>query len=377
MSEHVDASTTEQADFHNGLTQRHYLARCGKIIIHLSRVANAMKSEGGLSSSDVTVITHYLRCIANSFHALGYKYLIKNRGVASTGVPDMDIRNSGLPVHREFLVMANDAQQADRHLAGMPSAEKLKEDMIRTILGELAIPVKLQFAMSQRLYYEALVQSDLFWARNDPEAAWRGDLDRSRRRYKLYWAVYDGQVNLPMIYVMDVEDTGRVALLRDERRWPEVQHHLMAQALAGLKLVTIAQGFDQDFDDLHPKRLRRIHLGPVYSHAFTRQTGPLAGLLAEARPPADQDWAVAWTIEDLRSKQVRAEHTGWFGKAEREIFDLDSFAGHGADSGATGIERAIILPQRPYQTLVEKNPPGFAGVRKFVVGPGGRVWSYR
>ncbi|MEM9524359.1 MAG: hypothetical protein AAF982_10290 [Pseudomonadota bacterium] len=368
---------SDQAAFHDGLTQRHYLAQCGKIVTHLGRVATAMKTEGGLSNSDVTILKHYLRCIANSFHALGYKYLIRNRGGASGGSLDMDVRNSGLPLQRELLVMANDAQQANRHLVGMPSAEKLKEDMIRTILSEFAVPVKLQFAMSQRLYYEALTRDDLFWARNDPEAVWRGDLSRSRRRYKLHWAVYDSQINLPMIYVMDMEDTGRVALLRDERRWPEVQHHLMAQALAGLKLVTIARGVDQDFGDLHPKRLRRIHLGPVYSRAFTRQTGPLAQLLAEAKPPADQDWAVAWTVEDLRSNQVRAERTGWFGTAEREVFALDALADHGADIGATDIDRAIILPQRPYQTLVEKNPPGFAGIRKFVVGPGGRVWSYR
>ena len=36
--------------------------------------------------------------------------------------------------------------------------------------------------------------------------------------------------------------------------------HLMAQSLDGLKLLTIASGFDKDFPDLHPKRLRRIHL---------------------------------------------------------------------------------------------------------------------
>jgi hypothetical protein len=50
----------------------------------------------------------------------------------------------------------------------------------------------------------------------------------------------------------------------------------MAQALGGLKLVTIAKGFAEDFDDLHPKRLRRFHVGPMYSDAFTKQAGPLS-----------------------------------------------------------------------------------------------------
>jgi hypothetical protein len=33
----------------------------------------------------------------------------------------------------------------------------------------------------------------------------------------------------------------------------------------------------------------------------------------------------------------------------------------------------VILPERPFQVLAERNPPGFADIRKFVVGAGGRI----
>ena len=192
----------------------------------------------------------------------------------------------------------------------------------------------------------------------------------------VHWAVYDSQVNLPTIYLMEVEDTGREALPRDQQRWPEVQAHLMGQALGGLKLLTIAKGFDESFNDLHPKRLRRFHVGPMYSNAYTKQSGPLHDVLAEAHAPAGQDWALAWTEETLESERVIEERAGWFGKVEREVFALDPFSGRGVETGATRMERAIILPERPFQVLSEKNPPGFASVRKFVVSPGGRVLSY-
>ena len=151
----------------------------------------------------------------------------------------------------------------------------------------------------------------------------------------------------------------------------------MAQSLAGLKLLTIAQGFDTDFDDLHPKRLRRIHLGPMYSHDFTLQTGPIREVLEQAHSPAGDDWALAWTVEELRSDRVEMEKSGWFGEVEREIFALDPVGGRGAETGATSTVRSLILPQRPYQVLAERNPAGFLGVRKFVVSPEGRVLSYR
>jgi len=62
-------------------------------------------------------------------------------------------------------------------------------------------------------------------------------------------------MNIPTIYLMIVEDTGRTALLKDQRRWPAVQAHLMAQAVGSLKMVTIGSGFDLDFDDLQGAQL--------------------------------------------------------------------------------------------------------------------------
>jgi len=41
------------------------------------------------------------------------------------------------------------------------------------------------------------------------------------------------------------------------------------------------------------------------------------------------------------------------------------------------MDRSLIMPERPYQALAERNPPGFRDVRKFVVGDRGRVLSYR
>jgi hypothetical protein len=257
----------------------------------------------------------------------------------------------------------------------MPSEAEIKDAMVRYILAELQPPTKLQFALSQRLYYQALAAGNLFWTHNDPVAFWLGDIDRNRRRYLLHWAVYDSQVNLPQIYLMEVEDSGHVGLAKDTTRWPSAQRHLMAQSLAGLKLLTIAQGFDSDFPDLHPKRFRRFYVGPMYSATYTLQTGPLKDILIDARPKDGEDWTLAWTVETLESERQEIVKTGWFGQQEREIFKLDPV--NGMESGNTSTDRAIMLPERPYQVLAEKNPAGFRDVRKFVVGTQGRVLSYR
>ncbi len=374
-------NAAEQTRDHVGLidtfASRRYFRKFEGIMRHMLHVAAVMEAEGTFNSDEVAILTRYAVQLTHTFRALGHKYLLVGRETGRFfGSLAIDARDSGFPIAQEIMTMANDAQQAARHLESLGSAEELKDEMVKVILSERRIPGKLQFALSQRLYYEELIKGQLFWVRNDPEADWLGNLPDGRRRFRVHWATYDSQVNLPVIYLMELEDSGRIGLPKDERRWPEVQAHLSAQALGGLKLVTIARGFDEDFEDLHPKRLRRIHLGPMYSNNYTRQAGPLRGVLAEANSPEGQDWALVWTEEELLSDRVIEEKAGWFSTVERQVFALDPTGGVGPDLGATRTERSLILPQRPFQVLEEKSPPGFGAVRKFVVSPQGRVLQY-
>jgi hypothetical protein len=363
--------TNDHAELYDTLVARRYFDKFDRITGHLSRVAAEMEAEGALTRTETRVVGRYLAALGATFRALSHKYLMTGR---ADGAPRLtfDRHESGFPVAQELMVMALDAAQANKHLSGIASVAELKDRMVRQIVGDLTIPTALQFALSQRLYYESLGMGGLFWARNDPDAQWIGDVG-GRRQFLVHWAVYDTQVNLPVVYLMDLEDSGQKPLPNDDRRWPQAQAHLMAQSLDGLKLLTIAQGFDKDFDTLHPKRLRRIHLGPMYSNGFTLQSGPISQVLSTAMAPEGQDWALVWTVEDLLAERAEQVKDGWFSTVERQIFALDPFAGKGAETGTTRMDRMVILPERPFQVLAELNPPGFRDVRKFVVGTGGRI----
>ena len=364
-----DALTSDHAELYDTLTARRYFAKFERITGHLARVAAEVETEGKLTRTEARVLGVYLKAVAATFRALNHKYLMTGRG---EGAPRLTIdrHESGFPVAQELMTMAVDAQQAAKHLEGMPSETELKDRMVRQIVGDQTIPTALQFALSQRYYYEALAAGGLFWARNDPDAQWIEDLG-PRRHFLVHWAVWDTQVNLPVVYLLDIEDSGRKPLPNDAYRWPEVQHALMAQSVGGLKLLTIATGFDKDFADLHPKRLRRIILGPMYSASFTLQSGPISKVLEGAKAPEGEDWALVWTVEDLVSDREEEVKDGWFSTVGRQVYKLDAVAG--AELGATRQERMIVLPEKPYQVLVEQDPVGLRGLRKFVVGAGGRL----
>lgn len=370
-----DVLTSDHQEIYDTLVARSYFGLFDKITGHLARVADAMQDEGRLTRTEARILNAHVGSVAATFRALSWKYLMTGRVEGPLpGRLTFDRHESGFPIAQELMVMAVDAAQAEKHLAGMASEAELKDRMIRQITGDLTIPTQLQFALSQRLYYESLMTGHLFQARNDPDGQWLGET-AGKRQFLLHWSVYDTQENLPIIYLMDVEESGKRPLLADDRRWPQVRAHLMAQSVAGLKLLTIAGGFDTDFPDIQPKRLRRLRLGPMYSHAFTLQSGPISQVLANAGGPPDQDWALVWTVEDLVSDRTEEVKDGWFSTTTREIWKLDPLKG--AEEGTTRTERMIILPERPNQVLTEMNPAGFRDLRRFVVDAAGRLVPQR
>lgn len=371
------ALTDDHQELYDGPTARRYFAKFERITGHLLRVTGEVEAEGQLTRTEARILGRYLTALTGTFRALSYKYLMTGRSEGSASLT-FDRHESGFPVAQELMMMALDAAQVQKHLGGMASTVELKDRMVRQILRDLTVPVQLQFALAQRLYYEALALAvdqagGIFWPKNDPDVQFIRELP-GRRHFLLHWAVYDTQLNLPVVYLMDVEDSGKKPLPRDDRRWPMVQAHLMAQSAMGLKLLTIAQGFDKYFNGLHPKRLRRMTLGPMYSHDFTLQSGPISQVLSDAKAADGDDWALVWTVEDLLSEREEEVKEGWFSSAERQVFKLDAFA---PDSGLSRMDRMVILPERPYQVLAELNQPGLRDLRKFVVGASGQILPAR
>lgn len=372
-----DQLVSDHTELYDPALARRYFAKFDRITGHLARVAGEVEAEGKLTRTEARILGRYLSALSATFKALSYKYLMTGRADTAPKLT-FDRHESGFPVAQELMTMALDAAQMQKHLGGMASESELKDRMVRQIVRDLTVPTALQFALSQRLYYEALAagfsdQPDvagIFWAKNDPDVQFIAEVD-GRRQFLIHWAVWDSQTNLPVVYLFDVQDSGRKPLPNDDRRWPLVQQGLMAQSVAGLKLLTIAQGFDKDFEGLHPKRLRRITLGPMHSQDFTMQSGPIADVLHAASAPDGQDWALVWTVEDIISEREDEVKDGWFSTANRQIWKLDPV--HGIDTGTTHLDRMVITPEPVFQAMVEVDAPGLRPYRKFVLGAGGRI----
>jgi len=369
--------------FTDAALARRYFAKIERVLGAFARIAEDRGAGDGPGSAgradhESEIVTDHLERLANSFKALAYKHVLTGRVEHRLpAVFEIDRRDSGFPVFREFMQLENDVDLIDEMLLDLPAPASLKGEMIDHMLKYRRLPRDLQFAMAQRFYFQALKAGDLFLARNTPALQYVSTRPpHGHRRYIVDWAVYDTQRNLPDIYMMVLDESADRPLHEDDAYATRLGEAMLNQSLSSLKLVTIASGIDNDFPTVHPKSLKRIHVGPLYSNTFTEHSNELQAILSDHADEPGYDWVLAWTVESLASKGIEYVRTGLFGQVQKEIYQVDGHSMETFEAGSSAVERYMVLPLEAYQTLQDFGGQRFADVHKFVVGADGEMVTH-
>ena len=364
-------------DFTDTALTRRYFAKISRLMPMLREVF-VREMSGCLQDWEHAAMLDQLDRLANTWTALGLKYHM-------TGLCDrhiaialqVDAVDSGFPFFREIIQMGQDLESAEERLAGLRAPEALRELMVDHILRQRAAPRDLQFEMSRRLYFEALSERPLFLHRNGPHFARAGTVKRPdgspARAVAVTWSVFDSARNLPMVYMMVAEDSGRTSLIEDRAALDALGQHLISQSMSTLKMVTIASGLDKDFETLHPKSLKRISVGPLYSNTFTEHNDAIQRILDHLSGVPERDWVLAWTVETILSKSSRSVKTGLFGERQEEIWHVDHHTTEASEAGSSTVRKHMLLPIEAFQALQEDQSSPLHGVTKWVVAPDGRI----
>ncbi|MBZ9853455.1 hypothetical protein LB566_06565 [Mesorhizobium sp. CA13] len=281
---------------------------------------------------------------------------------------------SGFPVFQNLLELENDRRQADTRLANIPLADELREEMADFILRHKEFPQALQKSMAERLYLEDVKSEQTFGPFTLAQTAKVSVNPKTARPYYLvHWATFDGSANLPLVYMVTVEDSSedmigqlvdRNGKLNDQIDIPLPVDGLLNPELAHrfddfteknsaytLSPATIAVNLDKDFEPLHPKQLRRVVLGPFYSAGITDNNSTVTEVLAKVRKP-ENAWLLTWTIQEVYSKGEKPGRRGLFSseKTTQEFFintdDLEA-----ARQGVSSYENHALIPHEAYQAL--------------------------
>lgn len=302
---------------------------------------------------------------------------------------------SGFPVFQNLLELENDRRQADERLAAIPLPGELREEMADFILRRKAFPAALQKSMAERLYLEDVRSGETFGPFTLAQTVKVSVNPKTMRPYYLvHWATFDGTANLPLVYMVTVEDSSEAMVrqlvasdgrLNDKVDIPLPVDGLLNPDLAhrfddfteknsaySLSPLTIAMNLDRDFADLHPKQLRRVVLGPFYSAGITENNSTVQEVLSKVRR-ADNAWLLTWTVQEVYSKGEKPGRRGLFSseKTTQEFF-IDTDDLEAARLGVSSYENHALVPHEAYQALYAAGEAQktFAGYKVHILSNG-------
>src|SRR5262245_3951710 len=281
---------------------------------------------------------------------------------------------SGFPIFQNVLELENDRRQANQRLASIPEPDVLRNEMADFILRHKEFPAALQRQMAERLYLEDVKDGALFSPFVLAETAKVSVNPKMMRPYYLvHWGSFDGAANLPLVYMVTVEDSSEpmvrqlvaangklndkvnIPLPVDGLLNPELAHRFddftEKNSAYSLSPSTIAVNLDKDFETLHPKQLRRVVLGPFYSAGITENNSTVSQVLSKVRR-TENAWLLTWTIQEVFSKTERPGQRGlWSSSKATQEFYINTDDLEAARQGVSSFERHALIPHEAYQAL--------------------------
>lgn len=313
------------------------------------------------------VLAGYILRLRHSFEAWKNRVAFAERFAISQA-------ESGYPTFQNVLDLDVDARSADARLAKMTDGQTLRQEMIDYILLKKKFPTALQKSLAERLYFEEVMLGDVFQPNILPETIKVSHNPKSKRPYYVtHWGAFDGTANLPLVYMAVLEDSsstmnkllvGRDGHLKDDLDInfpvggllnPDIAHQFddfaEKNSSYGLTLSTIADNMDKDFEELHPKQLRRIVMGPFYNAGITSHGRVVEKILGTVRKP-EHAWLLTWTVQELHSaSETPAKRGIWSSTAARQTYHIDTDNLECVRQGVSSFERHALVPHEAYQAI--------------------------
>lgn len=307
--------------------------------------------------------------------------------------------DSGFPVFQHVLELENDRRTAESRLAAIPGPDTLRAEMVDFILRHKAFPEALQRSMAERLYLEEVGSGETFPPFVLPKTV-RVTVNPNTKRPAclVHWGAFDGAANLPLVYMAVIEDSSEKmveTLVTEDGKLnervdiplpvegllnPELAHRFddfaEKNSAYSLSPATIATNLDKDFDELHPKQLRRVVLGPFYGAGITKHNSTVSDVLGKVRK-VENAWLLTWTVQEVYSKAEKPARRGlWSSEPAREEFYINTDDLEAARQGVSAYEQHALIPHEAYQALYAAGEAQkiFAGYKVHILS-GGKVIS--
>lgn len=275
----------------------------------------------------------------------------------------VDLTASGFPNNLEIDNIKTDMQLRQERLAQLPAMSIIKRALLDHLIASKEDSPELLAKTAERSYLEMLDGDKLMLPFVPGEIITRNTKRTDVRSYVFYWSCYDFGTNLPYIYIMTFDqDADQEPLMCGNRAYKELLEVISSEGSRAPKLGIVALAIDDRLESIHPKIIKRIGLGPLYSPFLMDNLANSADpwqiawqqLMAKHARRQD-DFVLMFTDEVVFSKQQQTSRRGIFSNKVREVFYFPEIDLECYEHQASVVHHYVMLPHYLLQ-LVSGSP---------------------
>lgn len=285
-----------------------------KIVDHSFKQLMATLLKNDVCSEQETVfLKQYTELLIYSIEALRVKYLFNDEDKMK-----IDLTESGFPNYMEFRYLVNDLSLKNDYLQKLPKVEDLKEKFLETLFKEKEEinQVKLHQAASI-IYYTTIDKRYIF------KRFVQGKIIKTTNyetQFLVSWSFYDITYNRPFICFLYFNYDGKD--IADYKT--KIYEVLKIAADRSINMDTIAYLIDKKLPKIHPKRFKKIDIGPLHN-IFAKDENILTHTLLENISNKSLDmnaFCLSLSIEEVYSKGTFKEGS-FLNKQELQIWEVE------------------------------------------------------
>jgi hypothetical protein len=274
----------------------------------------------------------------------------------------VDLSESGFPNAQDMGNLSVDFIKRETRLRDLPPASRLKQLALDHMMKVQTKPADLLWQLSERSYLEMLEDTKLFLPFNmvaNDIAIRPSKNKREFRSYSCSWSCYDFRTNRPYIHLLTFDQDKDERPL--EKGGPNQLQFLEVMEAEGSRVPDVgilAMAIDSALETIHPKILKRIGLGPLYTSMLLQQelnqqsddaTKPRVLLELLGNYAQADDVILCFTEEIVFSKQQRITPTSHV----REVFYLPDDDPESYARRASVVHKYVLMPHSVSQHLTE------------------------
>ncbi len=301
----------------------------------LKELIVSMQQEHLCSLQELIFFKQYSDLLLYSIDAMRIKYMYDEEDNMK-----IDLTDSGFPNYLEFRFLYNDLELRENYIDDLVDTDTLKSQFLNTLLRKKQ-PIKnrdLQKASS--IIYYTSVDKNLIFNRFVQGKILEGP-EKANYQYVTSWSFYDVSHNRPFICFMYF-DYDKKDAIKDKETIYKV---LKESADREMPLDTMAYNIDRKLEDIRPKHLKRIDLGPlhnVFAKDENQITHTILKAIAEKTVSLDS-YALSLKIDEVFSGNTFTEG-GFFTKQTMQKWS-DVIK-----------KQYLFAPHRIIQLLYNQNP---------------------